>query len=124
MINYLAKFMPHQIAKKQSSLLKEDTTWEWSTQHEKEWVEIKTIPTNKPVLAYFDPQKQTKISSDASKDVLGAVIMQLHDSKWLPVAYASCSMTDAECRYVQIEKVCLGLVFPCENFTSTFMQLR
>ena len=36
MINYLAKFMPHQIAKKQSSLLKEDTTWEWSTQHEQE----------------------------------------------------------------------------------------
>jgi len=42
--------------------------------------------------------------------------MQLRDSKWLPVAYAARSMTDAECRYAQIEKVCLGIVFACEHF--------
>ena len=103
LINYLSRFIPHQSANNKAlrSLLKEDTAWEWSTQHEHEWNEIKTVLTNKPVLVYFDPQKQIKISSDASKDGLGAVIMQLHDSKWLPVAYAARSMTDAECRYAQ-----------------------
>ena len=118
LINYLSRFIPHQSANNKAlrSLLKEDTAWEWSTQHEHEWNEIKTVLTNKPVLVYFDPQKQIKISSDASKDGLGAVIMQLHDSKWLPVAYAARSMTDAECRYAQIEKECLGIVFACEKF--------
>ena len=117
-INYLARFMPHELANSKvlSSLLKEDTAWEWSTQHEKEWNEIKTVLTNKPVLVCFDPRKQTKISSDASKDALGAVIMQLHDSKWLPITYAARSMTDAECRYAQIEKECRGIVFACEKF--------
>ena len=95
LINYLSRFIPHQSANNKAlrSLLKE----EWSTQHEHEWNEIKTELTNKPVLVYFDPQKQIKMSSDASKDGLGAVIMQLHDSKWLPVAYAARSMTDG-CR--------------------------
>jgi len=76
----------------------------------------KTVLTNKSILAYFDPRKQTRISSDASKEVLGAVLMQLHDSKWLPVAYATCFVTDAECRKAQIEKECLGIVFACEIF--------
>jgi len=41
-INYLARFIPHQSAnsKASRSLLKEDTAWKWSTQHEKEWNEI------------------------------------------------------------------------------------
>jgi len=32
-INYLARFMPHQSANSKAlrSLLKEDTTWDWST---------------------------------------------------------------------------------------------
>ena len=36
-INYLARFMPHQSANSEAlrSLLKEDTSWEWFTQHEK-----------------------------------------------------------------------------------------
>jgi len=108
-INYLTRFLSQQSAniKALCSQLKEYTAWEWFTQHEKGWNEIKTVLTNKPVLAYFDPRKQTKISSDASKDALGAVIMQLHDSDWLPVAYTAHSMTDAVCRYTQIEKECL-----------------
>ena len=86
-INFLARFMTHQSANSKALryLIKEDTAWKWSI--------------NKPVLAYFHPQKQTKISSDSSKDPLGAVIMQLHETKWLPLAYAARSVTDAEYRY-------------------------
>ena len=59
-INYLARYMPHQSTncKVLRSLPNEDIAWELSTQHEKEWDEIKTFRTTKPVLAYFDPQKQ------------------------------------------------------------------
>jgi len=42
--------------------------------------------------------------------------MQLHDSKWLPVAFAARSMTDAGCRYAQMEKEYIGIVFACEKF--------
>jgi len=42
--------------------------------------------------------------------------MQLYDSKWLPVANATRSVSDAECRHAQIEKECLGKVFAGEKF--------
>ncbi|KAK7886282.1 hypothetical protein WMY93_025903 [Mugilogobius chulae] len=62
--------------------------------------------------------KPTKISTDASKDGLGAVLLQKTDEKWQPVAYASRSMTETEKRYAQIEKETLGLVFGCGKFHS------
>lgn len=39
-------------------------------------------------------------------------------TSWKPVAYASRSMTENECRYAQIEKECLGFVFGLERFHS------
>ena len=56
------------------------------------------------------------ISSDASKDGLGAVLLQEHDGNWLPVAFISRAMTSAEKSYAPIEKELLGLVFACEKF--------
>jgi len=118
LINYLSRFIPNQAVNSKAirSLLKDNTEWEWTAHHENEWKQMKAVLTSKPVLAYFDPQKSIKISSDASKDGLGAVIMQLHKSTWLPVAYAARSMTEAECRYAQIEKECLGIVVACGKF--------
>ena len=55
---------------------------------------------------------------DASKDGLGAVLLQDHDGDWKPVAYAAQSMTEREQRYAQIEKECLGIVFGCDKFHS------
>ena len=67
---------------------------------------------------FFDPSKKTRISMDASKDGLGAVLLQDHDGDWKPVAYAARSMTETEQRYAQIEKECLGIVFGCDKFHS------
>ena len=57
-----------------------------------------------------------KISSDAAKCGLGAVILQQHDGEWHPVAYASRAMASAETRYAQIEKELLSIMFACELF--------
>lgn len=71
---------------------------------------------SEPLLTFFSPDKKTKVSTDASKDGLGAVLLQEDEGAWRPVAYASRSMTATECRYAQIEKECLGLAFGCEKF--------
>ncbi len=57
-----------------------------------------------------------RVSLDTSKDGLGAVILQKKDAKWMPVAYASWSLTPAKRNYAQIEKELLGVVFACERF--------
>ena len=69
-----------------------------------------------PVLQYYDESKALKVSTDAFKDGIGAVLLQETDGQWMPVAYASRSMTAAERNYAQIEKEQLGVVFACERF--------
>lgn len=118
MINFLGKFIPNLSSKTKClrELLHHNSAFEWTTKHEQEWKELKRTVTTEPVLTYFDPTKPTKISTDASKDGLGAVLLQKNEEKWQPVAYASRSMTETEKRYAQIEKETLGLVFGCGKF--------
>ena len=68
--------------------------------------------TASPVLAYFDPEKETRNQMDASKNRLGATLMQ--DGK--PVAFASKSLTQTQKAYAQIEKQLLAILFGCEKF--------
>ena len=72
--------------------------------------------SSEPLLKFYDPNKPIKISPDSSKSGLGALLLQKHDNDWFPVAYASRSLTEAEKRYVQIEKECLSIVYACERF--------
>lgn len=70
------------------------------------------------MLTFFDPPKKIKVSTAASKSGIGGVLLQAQGEHWKPATYASRSMTETECRYAQIEKECLGLVFGLEKFHS------
>ncbi len=118
MVTYLAKWIAgfSQKSAPLRALLKEDNEWQWGPEQDRSWSDLKNAISTEPVLQYYDPNCPIRLSSDASKDGLGAVILQLHDNKWTPVAYASRAMTSAETRYAQIEKELLGIVFACERF--------
>ena len=118
MVNYLGKFVPNLSSKTVAlrSLLVEKNDWQWQPEHEKEWRNVNEFLTTEPVLKYYDPKRRTKVSSDASKKGLGAVLLQEHEGLWKPVAYASRVLTPAEQRYATIEKETLGMVFACEKF--------
>ena len=60
-----------------------------------------------PVLKYFDSNKPTEGSGDASSQGLGFVLTQEDH----PVTYASRALTLAEQRYSQTEKELLAQVF-------------
>ena len=62
--------------------------------------------------------RRKKLSSDESKDGIGATLLQETDGQWMPVAYGSCAKTSAESNYAQIEKEQLGVAFACERFHS------
>ena len=59
------------------------------------------------------------MTNGASKDGLGAVLLQMHEDKWQPVAYVSRSMTETEQRYCSTDKETLG-VFGCGKFHSVY----
>lgn len=65
-----------------------------------------------PVLAYIDPEKEVTLQVDASKNSLGAAIMQ----EGRPVAYASKLLNSTEQNYTQIEKELYAVLYGCKRF--------
>lgn len=117
-VNYFSKYLP-SLAERTPllrSLIKHDAVFEWTPNHTKEWQGICECLSKEPLLAMFDPRKETKVTSDASMNGLGSSLLQRHGDNWRPVAYASRTLTSAEQRYSQIEKEALAVTFGCQKF--------
>lgn len=93
-------------------LLKKDIAWHWDHTHDKCFDLIKNQLINPPVLKYYTLEKPVVLSVDASKNGLGACLMQDN----LPVCYASKALNRTEQNYAQIEKELYACVFACEKF--------
>ena len=118
MVTYLGKFLPNLSDKTAClrKLIEKDATWGWTEERTKQFRELQNLVTSSPVLQYYDPNLPIKLSVDASKAGMGAVLLQLHKEGWHPVAYASRSLNSSEKRYAQIEKETLAILFGAERF--------
>ena len=65
-----------------------------------------------PVLAYYNPNRQTVLQTDASIKGLGACLLQ---EEW-PVYFASKALTEGQKGYVAIELESLAVVWAMEKF--------
>ena len=102
MVTYLSKFIPNysEEAAPLRNLLEKETGWHWEESQEKSFQHLKSMVTNSLVLQFFDLQKSTRISVDASSSGMVAVLLQDQH----PIAYASKSLTTSQKNYAQIEK--------------------
>ena len=107
MVNQLGKFSP-QLADKTKplrDLLSLKNEWIWEDSQDKAFKEIKEMLSTAPVLALYEPERESVVSADASSYGIGAVLRQRQpEGEWRPIAYISRSLTDTEQRYAQIEK--------------------
>ena len=120
MVNQLGKFSPNLATLTQPlrELLSKKHTWAWDPNQEEAFRTVKEDLSQERTLALYNPQKNLKISADASSYGLGAVLLQKEDSEWQPVAFASRSMTETEHHYAQIEKEALATTWACEKFST------
>lgn len=116
LVQYLGKFVP-RLSDVSASLRKLTETssgceWKWTREQDVSFKLIKTMITEAPVLAYYNPKLPLTLSVDASSKGLGATILQ----QGRPIAYASRALTSSQRNYAQIEKETLAVVFGCQKF--------
>lgn len=97
-------------------LLSKKNQWVWGCAQQRAFDQLKNDLTSPPVLTLYDPNKELKLSADASSYRLGPVLLQKEEEQWKPVAYASRAMTETEQWYAQVEKEALAVTCGCERF--------
>ena len=127
MVNYMGTFIPNlsHHTEPLRAMLKKDNVFHWDDQQTRSFQQVKTLiaKANTTPLRYYDRNLPVTVQADASLRGLGACLIQQHNGKDQPIAFASKSLTDAETRYANIERVLLAIVFACQCF-STYLLRR
>ena len=114
MVNHVSKFAKHLASKTKPlrELLKKKNKWHWGQPQEQAFREIKEMMMSAPILALYDPNKDTKVNADASSYCIGGVVMQKQEDEiWKPISHVSRALSPVECRYSQVEIECLAFVY-------------
>ena len=117
MVTQMGKISPNiaQLSQPLRALLSSKQAWCWEPKQQEAFTLVKEELTKPSTLAYDDP------AADASSHGLGAVMLQMAENIWRPVAFTSRSMSDTELRYAQIEKEALVTTWACERFKDNLI---
>ena len=84
----------------------------WGLEHHTVFKQIIKEIVRAPILAYYNPKKETTLQTDASIKGLGTCL--LHDQK--PVYFMSKVLTETQRGYVAIEIKLLAVAWAMEKF--------
>ena len=106
-----------KIASPLTNLTHQDVTYDWTSDCEKAFNQLKTKLMSAPILLYPDFEKAFTLMTDASGVGLGAVLSQQGpDGLEHPVAYASRTLNETEKNYSTSKKECLALIWAVHTF--------
>ena len=85
-------------------------------EHDSAVCQAMKLVSNATILVHYDDNKPIKVYCDASSIGVGACLMHLSNGQERPVAYASRTLSQAEAKYAQIERVALAIIFTVRKF--------
>ena len=88
----------------------------WGEAQEKAFNTLREALLKRPILRLPDHSRNFTLRTDSSNSGIGAVLMQEHEGKLHPVAYASKKLTNAETKYSTLEKECLAIIWGVGKF--------
>lgn len=106
---YIARFS--EIAHPLTRLLSKDATWNWDSDCELAFTQLKKCVTEEPILKIYDASKPCVLYCDASNKGIGAVLKQADDEgREHPIAYHSRKLLKHEINYAITELECLAII--------------
>ena len=114
MINYLSKFSTRltELAEPIRELVKEKVPFKWGPEHQESFAMLKKEIIEAPILAYYNPLKETVLQTDASIKGLGACLLE--EEK--PIYFAGKALTKTQKGYVTIEIESLAIAWTFKKF--------
>ena len=120
MVAYLSRYISNFSSRCEPlrKLTTVNATFEWSTEQEKAFQDLKAAITAAPVLILYHPERPTLVICDGSPEGLGGGLFQKTGKGFQPIHYVSRTLTDTEKRYSQIEREALAA-----EFSTTRLQM-
>ena len=121
LINYYGKFLQNLSTTLSPlyKLLKKGTEWKWSAEQEVAVKEVKKMFDSPKSLDPYDRSKPLQLSCDTSPYGVGAVLTHSSpEGPQRPLAFASQTLTPVECKYSQLDKEALAVIFGVKHFHS------
>ena len=121
MAGWYRRFIPNfsSIAMPLYSLTKKNARFEWTTECQQAFEQLRDALTKSPVLRTADPTKDYYLHTDASDFALGATLMQKdEDGNVHPIAYASKLLNPAQRNYSVTDRECLAMAWALEHFNT------
>lgn len=117
--NFYRRFIEgfSKITRPLDRLTRKDVPWEWGTEEQKAFDTLKEKFASHPVLAMYDPNRETRVDVDASGYAVGGVLLQKQeDSKWHPIAYLSEALDDVQRNYEIHDRELLAIIRALESW--------
>jgi len=92
-------------------LIKKDVPFVWTQECQEAMDTVKGILCAAPALAFYDPTKKIRLTSDGSRKGIGAVLSHVHHGEELPVIFISRALKKAEKNYSQVEIEALAVTW-------------
>ncbi|XP_044724102.1 reverse transcriptase (RNA-dependent DNA polymerase) domain-containing protein [Hirsutella rhossiliensis] len=113
------------IAAPLTALTKKDAVFAWSKECDKAFEELKALLTSAPVLAQWDPDRETIVETDSSGYVTGGALSQKGDDGIMrPVAFFSKKNAPAECNYPIHDKELLAIIRRLEHWDAELRSVK
>ena len=105
-----------KIAKPLYKLLEKDAKFEWDSEFQQRFEELKAYLTTTPIVRAPNWQLPFEVMCDASDLAVGAILGQRAEGKPYVVYYASKTLNEAQRNYTTTEKELLAVVYALDKF--------
>ena len=118
LLMFYSRFLPDHstVLAPLNRLLKKDVKWTWKKTEEKAFVDAKQLLLESQTLVHYNDTLPIFLSCDASSYGAGAVLSHYINEQFRPIAFASCTLSEAQKNYSQLDKEAFSIIFGIKKF--------